>query len=67
MCVKFLFGDLNFDPYPPHLISTNTCRVTIVSKMYSDKNIFLTNHLFNYFSFYSLDFSFSDFCRIQPI
>ena len=33
MCVKLPSGDLNPDPYPPHLISTYTCRVTIAPRV----------------------------------
>ena len=34
MCVKFLLGDLNPDPCPPHPISTYTCEVTITLRVY---------------------------------
>ena len=35
MCMKLPLGDLNFDPYPPHPISTYTSRVTNASKVTS--------------------------------
>lgn len=38
--MKFPSGDLNFDPYPPHRISTNTCRLTIASKMCDSMDFF---------------------------
>ena len=33
MYVKLPPGELNFDPYPPHLTSIYTCRVTIAPRM----------------------------------
>ena len=33
MCVNLPFGDLNPDPYPPHLTSTYTYGVTIVPRV----------------------------------
>ena len=32
MCVKCPLGDLNPDPYPPHLTSIYTCGVTITPR-----------------------------------
>ena len=34
MCVKFFPGDLNPDPCTSHPISTYTCGVTIVPRVY---------------------------------
>ena len=33
MCVKLSLGDLNSDPYPPHLTNIYTCRVTTAPRM----------------------------------
>ena len=33
MCVKHPLGNLNSGSCPPHLISTYTCKVTIVSRI----------------------------------
>ena len=33
MCVKLHYRDLNSGPYPPHLVSTYTCGVTIAPRM----------------------------------
>ena len=33
MCVNLPFGDLNSDPYPPHLTSTYTYGVAIVPRV----------------------------------
>ena len=35
MCVKFSLGDLNPDPYPPHLTNTYICGVTILILTFS--------------------------------
>ena len=34
MCVMFLSRNLNFDPFSPHVTSTYTCGVIIVSKVH---------------------------------
>ena len=36
MCVELFPGDLNPSPYPPHLTSTYTCRVTTTPRVHSD-------------------------------
>ena len=38
MCIKLLFGDLNFGPYSPHPTSTYICAMTIALKVFSGEN-----------------------------
>ena len=47
MCIKFSTKYLNFNPYPPHLTSTYTCKMTITPKILDDKilvNLFKEKH-----------------------
>ena len=37
MCIKFSIGDLNFNPYPPHLTNTYTCKAIITPKVLNNK------------------------------
>ena len=39
MCVKLPLGDLNPNPYPLHLTSIYTCRVTIMSRVHIGDSI----------------------------
>ena len=34
MCVKFPLGNLNPNPYPPHLTSAYNCGLTITLRLY---------------------------------
>ena len=48
MCVKLLFGDLNFNPYPPHPTSIYICEVTTTPRV----NPYLTLYILNFFFFF---------------
>ena len=40
MCVKLPFGNLNLGPYPPHLTSIYTCRVTMALRVRGGNGVF---------------------------
>ena len=50
MCVKLLFGDLNFNPYPPHPTSIYICEMTTTPRV----NPYLTLYILNFFFFFEL-------------
>lgn len=48
MCVKLFFVDLDYGSYPPHLISTCTCRVTVAPKICGGCYYYYAKRLFIY-------------------
>ena len=40
MCVKFLLGNMNPDPYPPHPTYTYTCGITLVLRVCGEETLF---------------------------
>ena len=39
MCMKLIFRDLNFNPYPSHRINTYTYRMTIAIKIHNNTRV----------------------------
>ena len=55
MCVKFRPGDLNPNPYSPHLTSIYICGITTTPKVHSDVTDCALSFIYNVkFQFHSI-------------